>query len=316
MTKPKISVLTAVYNSAELIRPAIESVLNQTFGDFEWVIINDATPDNSIEIIESYNDPRIKIYHNETNMGLAASLNKGLALCTGEYIARMDTDDVCYPNRFERQVAFMGAHPEVAIAGSWVNLTGDWKGLWKTPVHHEEIQCKLLFNSAIAHPTVMMRKNELDKFGLRYDSRLKKIQDYDLWVRASQVVKLANIPEVLLDYRIDIEAKSPEVVKRSNEVIYGIRQMQLSRLDIKLSPYEADNFHYISANQPDKVDATVINKLFSSILSKNNQAKLYNQKALQRHLGRTWIRMVLKKPAAVFSTPLSLILTAIKSLFL
>lgn len=316
MTKPKISVLTAVYNSADLIRPAIESVLNQTFGDFEWVIINDATPDNSIEIIESYNDPRIKIYHNETNMGLAASLNKGLALCTGEYIARMDTDDVCSLNRFERQVAFMDDHTEIAIAGSWVNLTGDWKGLWKTPVQHEEIQCKLLFNSAIAHPTVMMRKRDLDKHGLRYDSKLKKIQDYDLWVRASQVVKLANIPEVLLDYRIDIQAKSPEVVKRSNEVIYGIRQMQLSRLDIKLSPYEADNFHYISANQPDKVDATVINKLFSSILSKNNQAKLYNQKALQRHLGRTWIRMVLKKPAAVFSTPLSLILTAIKSLFL
>ncbi len=316
MTNPKISVLTAVYNSAELIRPAIESVLNQTFGDFEWVIINDATPDNSIEIIESYDDPRIKIYHNQTNMGLAASLNKGLDLCTGEYIARMDTDDVCYPNRFEQQVKFMESHPEIAIAGSWVNLTGDWKGLWKTPVSHEEIQCKLLFNSAIAHPTVIMRKSMLDKFSLRYDDRLKKIQDYDLWVRASQVVKLANIPEVLLDYRIDIQAKSPEVVKRSNEVIYGIRQMQLSRLGIQLSSNDADNFHYISANQLNKVDTKAINNLFRDILAKNKQAKIYNQKALQRHLGRTWIRMVLKKPTAIFSTPLSLMITAIKSLFL
>lgn len=316
MTKPKISVLTAVYNSAELIRPAIESVLNQTFGDFEWVIINDATPDNSIEIIERYNDPRIKIYHNETNMGLAASLNKGLALCTGEYIARMDTDDVCYPNRFERQIAFMDAHPEVAIAGSWVNLTGEKKGVWKTPVSHEEIQCKLIFNSAIAHPTVIMRKEVVEKFKFRYDESLRRIQDYDLWVRASHLVKLANIPEVLLDYRIDDSAKTEEVVKRANIVIYAIRQQQLSKLGIVLTNNEADNLHYISAGKFDNVSVVTANRLIKLILGLNKIKKVYNQRALEKYLGRTWIRMGLKKPSILFSASPSVVISAIKSLYL
>lgn len=316
MTNPKISVLTAVYKSAELICPAIESVLNQTFDNFEWVIINDATPDNSIEIIESYNDPRIKIYHNDTNIGLAASLNKGLDLCTGEYIARMDTDDVCYPNRFEQQVKFMESHSEIAIAGSWVNLTGEKKGVWKTPVKHEEIQCKLIFNSAIAHPTVMMRKVIIEKYGFRYDERLRRIQDYDLWVRASQIVKLANIPEVLLDYRIDDTSKTDEVIKRANVVIYSIRQKQLDKLGIVLTKEEADNLHYISAGKFDEITCAVANRVIESIIKRNRVEKIYDQRALEKYLGRVLIRMGLKKPSSFFKAKLLLITTAIKSLFL
>lgn len=314
MSNPRISVLTSIYNSAELIRPAIESVLKQTFSDFEWIIINDATPDNSIEIIESYNDPRIKIYHNETNLGLAASLNKGLALCTGEYIVRMDTDDVCYPNRFERQVAFMDANPEIAVAGTWVNLTGDWKGIWKTPVSHEEIKCKLLFNSAIAHPSVIMRKSELQKHDLRYSEELKKIQDYDLWTRAIRIVRFANIPEVLLDYRIDIAAKSAEIVKRSNAVIYGIRRRQLKTLGIEITETEEDNLHFVSANQLEKVDSKIVKDLFSKILKANKAKGLYSTKFLNKQLGRTWIRLILKQPKAIFNTNLVLLNASVKGL--
>lgn len=314
MPTPKLSVLTSVYNSAELLRPAVESVLGQTFADFEWIIINDATPDNSIDIIESYHDPRIKIFNNPTNMGLAASLNKGLELCSGQYIARMDTDDVCRLNRFERQVQFMDEHPEIAIAGSWVNLTGDWSGTWKTPVTHEDIQCKLIFNSAMAHPSVMMRKSELDKHQLRYDETLRRVQDYDLWVRASNVIKLANIPEILLDYRIDIEAKTPEVVKRANEVIYAIRQRQLDKLGIHLSETEADNLHYISANQLENVTPKVANTILRRIITENKKTGIFKQSTLQRYLGRTWLRILVKKPGILFSASPSMVVNAIKSL--
>lgn len=314
MSNPKISVLTSVYNSADLLRPAIESVLNQTFTDFEWIIINDATPDNSIEIIESYNDPRIKIIHNKTNLGLAASLNKGLELCKGKYIVRMDTDDVCYPNRFEQQVNYMDTHNEIAIAGSWVNLTGDWSGVWKTPITHEEIKCKLLFNSAIAHPSVIIRKSELLKHNLQYSEELKKIQDYDLWARAIRVVRFANIPEVLMDYRIDIAAKSAEVVKRSNEVIYAIRSRQLKSLGIEITETEADNLHFVSANQLEKVDTKLIGRLFSIILKQNKSKNLYSVKYLNKQLGRTWIRLIIKQPKAIFSTKITLLTAAIKGL--
>lgn len=313
MNDPKVSVLTSVYNSAEFIRPAVESVLNQTFVDFEWIIINDASTDDSIEIIESYNDPRIKIFHNEKNLGLAASLNKGLGLCRGEYIARMDTDDVCYRNRFEQQVKFMDAHPEITIAGSWVNLTGERKGIWKTPLTHDEVKCKLLFNSAIAHPTVIMRKSEMEKYKFRYDENLRRIQDYDLWVRASEKVKLSNIPEVLLDYRIDDQAKTSEVVQRANVVIYSIRQSQLNKLEIKLTETEADSLHYISTNRFEKVNVAVINSVFKNILSANKTHKVYNQRILAWYIGRIWLRLTMKRPLTLFSASPLMISTAIRS---
>ncbi len=315
MSKPKVSVLTSVYKSAALIRPAIESVLGQTFTDFEWIIINDATPDKSIEIIESYKDPRIKIIDNSDNLGLAASLNKGLAVCKGKYIIRMDTDDVCYLNRFETQVRFMDANPKITVAGSWVNLTGDWSGIWKTPTTHEEIKCKLLLNSAIAHPSVILRKSELQKYNLQYNEQLKKIQDYDLWVRAIAKVRFANIPKVLMDYRIDIAAKSADVVKRSNEIIYSIRKRQLKNLGIEVTENEANNLHFVSANLLKKVDYKVIGKLFTLILKANKSKKQYSAKFLDKQLGRTWIRLILKHPKAIFNTNKTLFTAALKGLF-
>jgi glycosyltransferase involved in cell wall biosynthesis len=315
MDKPKISVLTSVYKGEEFIKAAADSVLNQTYANFEWIIINDASPDNSIKILESYNNPRIKIYHNESNIGLAASLNKGWELCQGEYIARMDTDDVCRLDRFEKQLAFMESNHDISVVGSWVNLTGDWSGIWKTPVTHEEIKCKLLFNSAMAHPTVFIRKKDFDDNRFRYSEVLRKIQDYDLWSRAIQQLKFANIPEVLLDYRIDIGAKSAEVVKKSNETIYAIRANQLNNLGITLSSEEADTLHFASANQLEKVNAKVLKKVFANIIKANQTKSIYSSRYLSKFIGRMWIRLWLKQPLVVFKSNFLLLSTSFKSLF-
>ncbi len=315
MDKPKISVLTSVYKGEEFIKAAADSVLNQTYTNFEWIIINDATPDGSIKVLENYSDPRIKIYHNENNIGLAASLNKGWELCKGEYIARVDTDDVCRLDRFKKQLAFMESNKDISVMGSWVNQTGDWTGVWKTPATHEEIKCKLLFNSAMAHPTVFIRKKDFDDNGFRYSEELRKIQDYDLWSRAIQKLKFVNIPEVLLDYRIDIGAKSAEVLKKSNETIYAIRANQLKNLGIILSSEEADNLHFASANQLEKVDAKVLKRIFTHIIKANQLKGIYNSHYLTKLIGRTWIRLWLKQPLSIFKSNLLLLRTSLKSIF-
>jgi glycosyltransferase involved in cell wall biosynthesis len=315
MNNPKISVLTSVYNSADLLRPAIESILNQTFTDFEWIIINDSTPDNSIEIIESYDDPRIKIIHNKTNLGLAASLNKGLELCKGEYIVRMDTDDVCYQNRLEEQIKFMDANTNISIAGTWVNLTGDKTGVWKTPISHDEILCKLIFSNAIAHPSVIIRNFEFKKYNLKYDEKLRRIQDYDLWVRAAQKLKLANLPKPLLYYRIDDNAKSDDVIKWAKQVMYHIRAFQLSKLDITLTEDENKNIHFITMGALQKVNIKLLANIFSRIIEANNSKKVYSNSYLLKIIGRTWIRLILTKPKAILHINKTLIKAILNSLF-
>lgn len=314
MSSPKVSILTSVFKSEALIRPAIDSVLKQTFADFEWIIINDATPDKSIAIIEEFKDSRIKIIHNEVNLGLPASLNKGLDICRGEYIARMDTDDVCYLNRLEEQVKFMDTNSDIDVAGTWVNLTGDKTGIWKTPISHDEIKCKLIFSNAIAHPSVIIRASEFKKHNFRYDEKLRRIQDYDLWVRASQKLKLANIPKELLYYRIDDGAKSDSVIESAKQTMYHIRTFQLSSLNIQLTENENKHIHYISMGVLEKVDCELLAKVFTRIIKANSSNEVYSSSHLLKIIGRVWIRLILKNSKAIINLNSTLIKAVVRSL--
>lgn len=201
MTNPKISVIMAVFNGEKYLRESIESILNQTYHNFEFIIINDGSTDKSVEIINSYEDSRIRLIHNSENLKLARSLNKGIDLSKGEYIARMDADDVALPQRLERQVSFMDTNPNVGICGSWIETFGNTKKeIWKYPLKSEEILVSLIFESVIAHPSVIIRKQVLNDNKTKYNITI--VEDYDLWIRLSKYTKLANIGEVLLYYRI------------------------------------------------------------------------------------------------------------------
>ena len=136
---PLVTVLMPVYNGEKYLKEAIESILNQTFKDFEFLIINDGSTDNSVKIIQSFNDLRIRLIHNESNIGLIKTLNKGLKLSNGKYIARMDCDDVSLPKRLSVQINFMEKHPEIGVCGSWVKIIGlEQKFINKYPQKHEE----------------------------------------------------------------------------------------------------------------------------------------------------------------------------------
>ena len=202
---PRVSVLMPAYNSEKYIATAIESILNQTFSDFEFIIINDGSTDNTAKIVRQYarRDPRIKFIDNKKNRGLIAVLNMGLDLCTGEYIARMDSDDVSRPQRFKLQVEYMDAHPECGVVSAWIQKFGP-------TVHGTEIfkytpKLKLLdlliYGPQMAHPAAMIRASVLRDNNIYYDPAYPHAEDYALWASIAQFAELHNLQTVLLDYR-------------------------------------------------------------------------------------------------------------------
>ena len=198
---PKITVLMPVYNCELYIREAIDSILNQTLTDFEFLIIDDASTDKTVEVIKTYNEGRIKLVVKPSNTGYTNSLNYGLQVAKGEYIARMDGDDISFSERFAKQVAFLDANPDVVLCGSWFSII-DSGTVKKLPENNEAIKLALLRGNCIAHPSVMMRKQILNELSVVYDVSKEPAEDYDLWVRLLSLGKLHNLQEALLNYRM------------------------------------------------------------------------------------------------------------------
>jgi len=207
MNSPLISVIMPVYNTAPFLKEAIESILTQTETDFELILINDASTDNSSEVIAQFNDPRIRIINNEKNLGLAVSLNKAIRVATGKYIARMDGDDIALPTRFEEQLKIIKSADRRTVVCSTCLLIdehGNKIGKWKDDSKYsspKEIRKQLPNNNCIVHPSVMVRRDLLSEFF--YDPEQHESEDYDLWLRmASDDVQFMKIIEPFVLHRI------------------------------------------------------------------------------------------------------------------
>lgn len=263
MSAPTVSVVMSVYNGARYLRQAIDSILGQTFRDFEFIIINDGSTDRSGRILDRYarRDGRIRVIHQE-NTGLTRALNRGVAKAKGELIARMDADDISLPQRFEQQVAFLNHHPEVVAVGSDV-LDCDGLG-WpisrrSLPTEHSSIDSWHLSGrgGGIMHPAAMLRRSAFAEVG-GYDEDLSIAQDYDLWLRLAEVACLGNIPEVLLRYRLHpsaITAHRAEEQSRAKQRILrsAYRRRGLPDGNIPVIPARqsltSDEWHYIIARR-------------------------------------------------------------------
>jgi glycosyltransferase involved in cell wall biosynthesis len=201
---PKVTVLMAVYNGERYLREAMESVLCQTFRDFQFLIINDGSTDNTRDLILSYKDARIVLVDSEHNVGQTQSLNRGLELATGELIARQDADDISESERLARQVAFLDRHPEVALLGTCykeIDIHGSVIAQRKLPCDTTDIRWSLLFFCPFVHTSVMLRKSVVsEQIGL-YNEALAYSQDYELWHRIARQFAIANLPEPLVRLR-------------------------------------------------------------------------------------------------------------------
>ena len=215
-----------VYNTkSQYLREAIDSILNQTFSDFEFIIINDGSTDPTVETtITSYIDPRIK-YFKQKNIGLIGTLNRGLDLAKGEFIARMDSDDISLPTRFAEQLDFFEKNPDISILGTWFEV---FQGTEDVCKHSTKVGLwELSIDNQLGHPTVMWRCADLEKYGLRYDPDYKAAEDYEFWSRAVRYVKIANLDKILLKYRKHNECVSEVMLELQKKNTERVRQTLL-----------------------------------------------------------------------------------------
>lgn len=199
---PKVSIVMPVFNVAPYLREAMDSILNQTYEDFEFIVLNDCSPDNSEEILNTYSDRRIVRYRGEKNVGFANILNVGIKMARGEFIARMDSDDISLPCRLEKQVAFLEDHPEIDLVSTGMQRFGESEKVLSHRTSFEDVKFDALSFSPVLHASSMWRRSKFLDHDLLYRQEMVPSEDYDLWTRAlAQRLVLVNIPEVLYRYR-------------------------------------------------------------------------------------------------------------------
>lgn len=249
---PVVSVLLPVHNGERYLGEAVESVLDQTFRDFELLILDDGSTDDSLRIAESCaaRDRRVHV-HTHAASGLAATLNSGLELAQGRYIARMDADDVCLPQRLAIQTAFLDARPAIGLCGSYMLAFSDaGEQRWSYPASDAALRCAMLFSNPFAHPTVMLRKAVLDQHALRYDTRFVRAQDYALWAALAEHCQLANLPQPLVRYRMHAAQVTRSDAETQMLGARTVREMQLTQLGAAPTEDELRLHHQISEVRP------------------------------------------------------------------
>lgn len=292
VSSPAVTVLMPVYNGEKYLREAIESILGQTFTDFEFLIINDGSSDASVDIIGSYRDQRIRLVNNDKNLGLIAALNRGLELAAGKYLARMDCDDISLPERLARQVAYMDSHQETAVCGTWFRKFGAGKDkLVRWHPTSPGIRCGLLFDSMIAHPTVMLRQQFLKKHGLYYDPACRNAEDYALWIDVAEYGDLANLDEVLLLYRVHSAQITQSAAEGQRYTASLLRLRQLQKMGIEPTMAELEVHQAISTCVCDGVDDLFrrAEEWLCKLKDTNDQAQIYPEPFFSQILLERWL---------------------------
>ena len=235
---PLVTVVMPVYNGGAYLPEAIESILRQTFTDLEFLIVDDASTDNSRAVIGRYDDARITLRVNETNLGVGPASNAAIAQARGTYIAIMNGDDISFPHRLEKQVAFMEANPCVGVCGSFIRTLGLLEQECHYATDSDDIVSGLLFNTTLVHPTIMLRKKLFAAGKVRYNSACHYTEDYDLWRQFISLTRFANLPEVLLGYRLHSDQSSVKHHLRQRAEAKIIRRKQIEALGINPTPQE------------------------------------------------------------------------------
>lgn len=300
MVKPLVSVLMPLYNNEKYVKEAVQSILKQTFNDFEVIIINDGSTDRSSKIAKAFKDKRIRVIDHKKNLGIVKSLNQGIKTAKGKYIIRMDSDDISRPNRFKRQITYMEAHPETIVCASWIRVFGTEKTyIWKTPTDHNDIMARSLFETPIAHPSVILRREALIKNRLFFDEKYLYAEDYELWTRVGKVGRLATIPQVLLDYRTHPQQTASQKNKLQQKNALKVRIKVLKELGIK--PTKSQIVLHNEAANWRLHDTFKMLREWLNIVSKANQlSKRYDNEALNAMLIEKWLGILALHEKSLF----------------
>lgn len=287
--RPKVSVIMPVYNSEKYVAQAIKSILQQTFKNFEFLILNDGSRDHSLDIIQSFNDPRIILINHKTNRGLIAVLNQGLKLARGRFIARMDADDISHPKRLELQIKLMEKNPSLSAVGGWVKTIGLEKNRkWQYRTNAQILKCELLFDAPLAHPTVMLRSATLKKHNLRY--RIKNSEDYGLWNDLTKFSSIANMPMYLLQYRVHSQQTGSKQFDTRRQAAHVLRNSIVRRLVPNANKEELILHQQLATRDFGNNRAFLIKaeKWLLKIQDTNSKKNTYPTAALNHVLGFYW----------------------------
>lgn len=289
MREPLVSVLMPVFNGEKYLGEAINSILSQSYTNFEFLILDDGSTDKSVSIVKSYTDRRIKHIIAPQNCGIEKTLNKGLQLAQGEYIARMDCDDISYPRRLERQVSFMESNQDIGVLGAAMRIKKYpfQSTVRRWPATDDEIKVHLLFQNPLSHPVIMMRKTMVA--GFLYPEDCKYAEDYRLWTILAHHAKFANLPDVLLQYRTHENQITEKQSERSRLAARKAREAYLLDLLKNISPQELTIHHQI-AEKERTVNLDDAKLWIEKLAGINREKSLFPQETLLPVLAINWWR--------------------------
>lgn len=304
-TAPALSVVVPTYNAARHVREALASVLAQDFANFELLVVDDGSTDATAQALQEFAaDPRVRLLRNERNMGLIATLHRAYGECRAPLIARMDSDDICEPARFRRQVEFLRAHPEVDIVGGAIRFFGNVApNVFRFPLTHEAIRPAMLFYCPLAHPALMFRRALVDRGLLRYDDAFKHAEDYHLWSRLLLQARSANLPDVVLDYRLHAQQVSSDSSDKQYQASLRVRRQMLEAAGVPPSGEEIALHESVILERPlARADyLTALADWFARLEESNARTGYWDAQELHRLLrgkfGETAVRVGAGLPA-------------------
>lgn len=292
---PRVTVFMPVYNGSAHLDAAVESILAQSFGDFEFLIIDDGSDDETPNLLQKFDDPRLKILRNDVNHGVPATRNRGIDLARGEYLAMIDCDDIAKPERLEAQVRFLDANPDHTVVGSWareIDENGVRKKLLRRPVTWERLRARLLFTGTIRTPSAMGRLDVLRSY--RFRSEYPVCSDSDFWVRVALEHRCTNLPIELIDYRIH----SSSLTKSNSERVKGrkiaIARYLIESLDVKFDDSDLENHFKLRRPNRHQLDAEYVDWAevwLRSLIEANDRCEIFPKVEFVRAAGERWLKL-------------------------
>ncbi|HAS39377.1 MAG TPA: hypothetical protein DCS93_02820 [Microscillaceae bacterium] len=293
---PLVSVITPVHNTEAYLPASIQSVLNQSLSNFEYIIIDDASTDRSWQIIQDFaqQDDRIKPVRNPQKQSLAQVRNQALEMAQGKYIAKIDADDINEPQRLQMQVSYLEKTPEVILCGAGVQYFSEDQMLatWWLNVNPMEIKCRLLFENCFANSTIMMRKSVIDQHHIRYQSDFDFSEDYGFWSAMSQQGNLAVIPEILAKVRQHTQKVSVKFTQIQRANAEKVQRLALQELNISPTPEEL-RLHFDSVHGSASPDLNLLKSLSQWLLKlqgQNQAKKIYPEPEFTHLLKQIWTK--------------------------
>lgn len=288
---PLVSVIIPVYNAASFLVDSIESILNQSYQNFELIIIDDCSSDNSLEIIYHYQkkDSRVIVMNDNENKGIPFRRNQGWKIAKGKYVLHLDHDDIALPFRLKKQVDFMEQNQSVLASGTYIQYIGNKNDIWQTSLEAIQNSVGLLFFSTIANPSSIFRKDSIDKYNILHNEKYKLSSDYDIWVQLDAIGELRNIPEIMTlirKYENNASLQSHFIEEESMEIQQKILK---ENLNIDANKEEL-NLHYAITKPNCSFDLIKINDWLQKIYEANKIQKYYPDKELYSLLQQIWLK--------------------------